>query len=100
MQVTVPLDTILLNHHINTIIGSYFCTHFKDQESKVQRETLQVIQIVSGRTNNVCDLELNAMFSIFLHGLPFGGLVNDIAYSLKFNAVSGEPISPSFFFFF
>lgn len=84
-----------LNHHINTIVGSYFCTRFKDQGSKVQREALQVIQIVSGRTNNICDLELNAMSSIFLHGLPCWGLVNDIAYSLKINAVSGEPISPS-----
>lgn len=89
------LGTILLNHHINTIIGSYFHTHLKNQESKVQREILTTshIELVSGRTNNLFDPEPNPLFSTFLHGLPFG--LNDIAYSLKINAINGEPTSPS-----
>ena len=84
-----------LSHLITTSIlatGSYFCTHFRDWESKAQREILTEEHTASKQQNHCC-VCFSPVFFVFSHAHQFC-LVNR-AYSLKINAVNGDQSSLS-----
>lgn len=89
----MPLHS--LSHLITSSIlptGSYFCTHFRDWESKAQREILTEEHTASKWQDHYCVCFSPVVF-VFSYACQFC-LVNS-AYSLKINAVNGDQSSLS-----